>query len=85
MDISTEQLMTVKEAADFLRKSERWLREALTRERHEHGSIPHHRLPGKRGGIRFLRAELTAWLQAGCPPVAAMESWLDSRRDLGSR
>jgi len=83
MNTSTDSndLMTVQEAADFLRKSERWIRYALTRNPHEEGSVPHYRLPGKRGGIRFVRSELIAWIFAGCPPMADMQSWRDGHQN----
>jgi len=81
-----EQILTVKEAAAYLKRSERWIREAVARDPQEAGSIPHHRLPGRRGGVRFDRDELLLWLKADCPPAAVWNSWqnagkINSRTD----
>lgn len=67
-------LLTVGEAARFLRRSPRWVYlNART------GAIPTVRLPG-RGGLRLPQAaELVAWTEAGCPPA---EDW---RRLKGNR
>jgi len=69
---ATVHLLTTREAAKFLRVSERWLREAINRPHDSPGSIPHHRLPGRRGGVRFFRDELIEWLQEDSPPVEVM-------------
>lgn len=74
MKETINDLMTVKEAAHFLRRSERWLREAIARPPDREGSIPHFRLPGKRGGVRFVRNDLLSWLRNGAPPAAVWES-----------
>ena len=73
-------LLTTREAAKFLRVSERWLREAIKRTPDAPGSIPHHRLPGRRGGVRFFRDELIEWLEEDSPPVEVMRSWKKKSR-----
>jgi len=72
--VSFDRLMTVREAAIFLQRSESWLFDALRRDPREEGSVPHVRLPGRRGGARFQAAELLEWLEAGAPPVSVWRS-----------
>jgi len=82
-----EALMTVKEAAAFLGRSPSWLFQALQRDPGDEGSIPHVRLPGRRGGCRFEREELLSWLRAGSPPAAIwrdMQARRVGRRRIGS-
>jgi len=74
-EATSDHLLTVIEAAHFLNRSERWVSEAIARDSKSKGSIPHYRLPGNRGGVRFIREDLIAWLKDGCPPTAAWESW----------
>jgi excisionase family DNA binding protein len=55
VDLPSENLLTIKEAAEYLRVSESWLyRQAAGR------SVPHYRL-GR--SVRFSRQELDAWLR----------------------
>jgi len=56
MDRPVPEIMTLEEAAMFLRLSRSTL--------YQRPDIPRHRLPGSRQ-IRFLRSELLAWLKQG--------------------
>lgn len=70
-----ERLWTIKEAAAFLRKSERWLWYALKRPPDEPGSVPHVKL-GK--SPRFMQDDLKAWAAAGFPPAGTFKTWKES-------
>lgn len=74
-------LLTVRQAAAYIQRSESWLYEALKRSPEEDGSVPHVRLPGRRGGARFDRAELLEWLRTGAPPAAVWEELKSGRRN----
>jgi len=80
MKPNINQLLTVKEAAAYLRRSERWVRQAILYSSDEEGSIPHHKLPGSRGGILFDVEELNSWLKSGSPPVKTWKSWKKKER-----
>lgn len=54
MNQPAPEIMTLEEAAEFLRLSRSTL--------YQRPDIPRHRLPGSRQ-IRFLRSELLAWLK----------------------
>lgn len=64
------EIMTLAEAATYLRLSKSTL--------YQRKDIPRHRLPKSRE-LRFLKAELTAWLRSGAlavpllPPKATSE------------
>jgi hypothetical protein len=53
------EVMTLEEAAQFLRVSRSTL--------YQRPDIPRHRLPGSRQ-FRYLRSELICWLKGGCTP-----------------
>ena len=79
-DLMDGSLWTISEAARFLKRFRRWVETALKRGDTEPGSIPHRRLPGKRGEPRFIPAEMAAWSQDGFPPVATFREWHDYRK-----
>lgn len=54
--LTDRDVMTLAEAADYLRMSRSTL--------YQRPDIPRHRLPGSRG-FRFLKEELLAWLKSG--------------------
>ncbi|MEI6236614.1 MAG: helix-turn-helix domain-containing protein [Planctomycetota bacterium] len=74
-----ENLWTVKDAAAFLRKSQRWIFYALQTPEHESGSIPHSKL-GR--NPRFIPDDLRLWAAQGFPPANAFKTWkeADERR-----
>ena len=57
------EIMTLEEAADFLRVSRSTL--------YQRRDIPHHHMPGSRQ-YRYLRSELLAWLKDGTRCVAEL-------------
>jgi hypothetical protein len=71
----TETLWTVKQAARFLQKSERWIFGQLNIDENEHGSIPHVRL-GR--SPRFIPDDLRSWASEGFPPAAAFKEWKEA-------
>jgi hypothetical protein len=74
----TDALWTVKEVADYLRRSPRWVQKALTYRPENPGSIPHFRLGAvnsKKRAPRFDPEDIRAWVKAGCPPAATFLSW----------
>jgi len=73
-------LWCVRDAARFLRRSPRWVWQAVARAPEERGSIPHVRLPGRRGGVRFVPEEIHSWLAAGCPPAGDFYKMREARR-----
>ena len=79
-DRHIDGLLTVRQAARFLGRSPSWLFQALRRDPEEEGSIPHVRLPGRRGGVRFDRVELLEWLHAGAPPAGVWASMRTARK-----
>ena len=58
------EVMTLEEAADFLRLSRSTL--------YQRTDIPRHRLPGSRQ-LRFLRSELLLWMKGGQAEGASAE------------
>ena len=74
-----DTLWTVKQAAIFLQKSQRWLFGQLTLADDRPGSIPHVRL-GR--SPRFIPDDLRAWAAAGFPPAGTFKEWkeADARR-----
>ena len=74
-----DYLWTVKEAAAFLARSERWTWYMLKAHENEPGSIPHVML-GR--SPRFIPADMKAWAAAGFPPAASFKTWKadDERR-----
>jgi len=80
MKENMNQLLTLKETAAYLRRSERWVRQAISYNPDEVGSIPYLRLPGHRGGILFDVEELNSWLKSGSPPVKTWKSWKKKER-----
>ena len=74
----TPSLWTVRDVANFLVRSERWVWTALRYQETEEGSIPCHRLPG--GSPRFDAHEIEEWVKSGCPPVATFKSWQGARK-----
>ncbi len=62
--MSDREVMTLAEAADFLRFSR-----STIYQRHD---LPRHRLPGSRQ-IRFLRSELLAWMKGDPIGKSVME------------
>ena len=76
-------LWTVREAATFLRISERKLWYGLRTPENEAGSIPHVRF-GKMP--RFVPDDLKRWAAEGFPPAATFKEWKksdDRRRNRG--
>lgn len=71
--LPTGTLWRVGDAAAFLRCSERKLYEMLKTPATEPGSIPHLHLPGR--ALRFIPADLEAWVRDGCPPAATFAKW----------
>src|SRR3990172_8241302 len=69
-------LWDVKACARYLRRSPRWVWNALTRGPEGPGSIPHIRLPGN--APRFVPEDVAGWVRAGCPPAATFKAWSDS-------
>jgi hypothetical protein len=65
-------LWQVKQCADFLGRSPRWIWSALTRRADEAGSIPHFHI-GR--SPRFFPDDIVAWVRAGCPPAATFTEW----------
>ena len=63
------EVMTLAEAADFLRLSKSTL--------YQRGDIPRHRLPGSRE-LRYLRSELLGWLKAESAGQSASEEVSDN-------
>jgi hypothetical protein len=72
-----DTLWTVKEAALFLRKSRRWLFDALRLEENVPGSVPHVRL-GR--SPRFIPDDLKLWASMNFPPAATFKAWRDADR-----
>ena len=66
-------LWTVKECAQYLRRSSRWVWEHVRIPLDTSGSIPHTRLPG--GAPRFVPTDVIAWVADGCPPAATFLKW----------
>ena len=62
---ATSEIMTLAEAAVYLRVSKSTL--------YQRKDIPRHRLPGSRE-VRFLKDELIAWLKSGDGEALAAES-----------
>lgn len=79
-------LWGVKECAFFLRRSERWVWDALRCDPNKAGSLPFIRIPGGRGcrhgqgSPRFLADEIRAWAAEGCPPAAIFKAWQKAER-----
>lgn len=70
-----ETLWTVKDAAQFLRKSARWIFYSLQIPDTAPGSIPHSKL-GR--NPRFIPDDLRAWAAQGFPPVATFRAWKEA-------
>jgi hypothetical protein len=64
-------LWTVRDLADLLCRSERWVYTSLQRDPEREGSVPFLRLPG--GGPRFDPATIQAWLAQGCPAASRVK------------
>lgn len=77
----TDALWSISDLAKFLRRSPRWVFIQLARKPDEPGSIPHVRLRGKRGGVRFIPSEIGRWVSDGCAPVAEFRKF-HHRREL---
>lgn len=67
-----ECLWSVKQAAAYLHKSERWVWSALRLPPTESGSVPHIRL-GRTP--RFDPAMLRQWIAWGTPPAETFRQW----------
>lgn len=65
-------LWTVEDCAGFLRKSKRWVWNALSIPPELPGSIPHYRI-GR--SPRFEPLQLQEWVRCGCPPSAEFGAW----------
>ena len=68
-----DRLWTVRDAARFLARSERWIFRQLKRPDTEPGSIPYYRLAD--GAPRFDPEEIREWVKVGCPPAGTFRSW----------
>ena len=73
-----EPLWTVKEVAEFLRRSKRWVWSALNVEADQAGSIPHMRL---NNSPRFCPRIIQAWAEAGFPTAAVFKAMNSKRKD----
>ncbi len=69
---AVQSLWSVPEVARYLKRSQRWVWSQLGRQASEAGSIPHRRI-GK--APRFFPEEIRRWVDAGCPPVAQLQTW----------
>jgi excisionase family DNA binding protein len=85
--VGEREVMTVTEAADFLRLSVSTM--------HQRKNIPRHRVPGSRE-YRYIRSELLAWLKGEYPTanveksesngeIASLEKALQPMVDISSR
>ena len=72
MDTAVQSLWNMKECAQFLRRSPRWLWSIIARRPEEPGSIPHVRIGAS---PRFFPDDIAAWVRAGCPPAATFADW----------
>lgn len=68
----TESLWRVKELAEYLKKSPRWVWERLKLSADQPGSIPHYRVGDS---PRFAPGLIRQWVMGNCPPAATLEEW----------
>ena len=73
------QLWTVKEAANYLRKSESWVWQAVRTPEDQQGSIPHAKL-GK--SPRFIPEEMQAWALSGFPSAAEFKDVIKQQQGI---